>query len=330
MTATDATTDPLRIGDRELGSRLLLGTGGFRSLDALASAIEASGTELVTRRAAARRPVPARLDRRRARPLRGRAAAQHRGLLHRARRGPDRQARPRGVRDELGQARGDRRRAHAAARRARAARGRRGARRRRLHGAPVHQRRPDPRAPAGGRRLRRGDARRLADRLGPGAAEPVQPAPDPRAGDGPGDPRRRRRHRLRRGAGDGDRLRRRAVRDRDLARRGPGGDGARDPARAPRPAGSPTAPGGSRAASTPRPRRRRRAPPPSSRGLPRQTADAGARSVGVRDHAHPALRTAGDRNRRGADRAAAARAARARSCWRCWPSTARGPSAATS
>ena len=40
--------DPLRIGDRELGSRLLLGTGGFRSLDALASAIEASGTELVT------------------------------------------------------------------------------------------------------------------------------------------------------------------------------------------------------------------------------------------------------------------------------------------
>jgi thiazole synthase len=40
--------DPLRIGDRELHSRLLLGTGGFRSLDVLASAIEASGTELVT------------------------------------------------------------------------------------------------------------------------------------------------------------------------------------------------------------------------------------------------------------------------------------------
>ena len=43
-----AAADPLRIGDRELGSRLLLGPGGFRSLDALASAIEASGTELVT------------------------------------------------------------------------------------------------------------------------------------------------------------------------------------------------------------------------------------------------------------------------------------------
>ena len=40
--------DPFRIGDRELHSRLLLGTGGFRSLDVLASAIEASGTELVT------------------------------------------------------------------------------------------------------------------------------------------------------------------------------------------------------------------------------------------------------------------------------------------
>ena len=40
--------DPLRIGDRELHSRLLLGTGGFRSLDALAAALEVSGSELVT------------------------------------------------------------------------------------------------------------------------------------------------------------------------------------------------------------------------------------------------------------------------------------------
>ena len=46
-----------------------------------------------------------------------------------------------------------------------------------------------------------------------------------------GDPRRRRRHRVRRGAGDGARLRRGAVRERDLARRGPGRDGARDPRR---------------------------------------------------------------------------------------------------
>src|SRR5215212_3890599 len=48
MTAVQTTTDPLVIGGRELGSRLLLGTGGFRSLDVLAAAIEASATELVT------------------------------------------------------------------------------------------------------------------------------------------------------------------------------------------------------------------------------------------------------------------------------------------
>src|SRR5215211_1027180 len=45
---TTATADPLVIAGRELRSRLLLGTGGFRSLEAMAAAIEASGTELVT------------------------------------------------------------------------------------------------------------------------------------------------------------------------------------------------------------------------------------------------------------------------------------------
>jgi thiazole synthase len=50
MSVTDRSVaaDPLTIAGRELGSRLLLGTGGFRSLDAIAAAIEASGTELVT------------------------------------------------------------------------------------------------------------------------------------------------------------------------------------------------------------------------------------------------------------------------------------------
>jgi thiazole synthase len=48
MATTDLTTDPLTIADTELRSRLLLGTGGFRSLDTLAAAIEASQTELVT------------------------------------------------------------------------------------------------------------------------------------------------------------------------------------------------------------------------------------------------------------------------------------------
>jgi thiazole synthase len=41
-------SDLLTIAGSELRSRLLLGTGGFRSLDALAAAIEASGAELVT------------------------------------------------------------------------------------------------------------------------------------------------------------------------------------------------------------------------------------------------------------------------------------------
>jgi thiazole synthase len=48
VAAADVTTGSLIIAGTELRSRLLLGTGGFRSLDALAAAIEASGTELVT------------------------------------------------------------------------------------------------------------------------------------------------------------------------------------------------------------------------------------------------------------------------------------------
>src|ERR671936_1321285 len=48
MAATETTTDPLVIAGETLRSRLLLGTGGFRSLDAMAAAIEASGSELVT------------------------------------------------------------------------------------------------------------------------------------------------------------------------------------------------------------------------------------------------------------------------------------------
>jgi thiazole synthase len=49
--ATDQTTaleDPLVIADDAFRSRLLLGTGGFTRLEALADAIRASGTELVT------------------------------------------------------------------------------------------------------------------------------------------------------------------------------------------------------------------------------------------------------------------------------------------
>lgn len=45
---TRTATDPLVIGDRTYTSRLVLGTGGFPRLEALAEAIGASGTELVT------------------------------------------------------------------------------------------------------------------------------------------------------------------------------------------------------------------------------------------------------------------------------------------
>ena len=46
MAATS--TAPLVIGDRTFSSRLILGTGGFPSLDLLAAAIEATATEMVT------------------------------------------------------------------------------------------------------------------------------------------------------------------------------------------------------------------------------------------------------------------------------------------
>ncbi|HEX5309338.1 MAG TPA: thiazole synthase [Solirubrobacteraceae bacterium] len=48
MASTHTEADLLSIAGRELRSRLLLGTGGFPSLELLAAAIAASGTELVT------------------------------------------------------------------------------------------------------------------------------------------------------------------------------------------------------------------------------------------------------------------------------------------
>jgi thiazole synthase len=48
VATVETDTDPLTIAGRTLGSRLLLGTGGFASLELMAAAIEASGSELVT------------------------------------------------------------------------------------------------------------------------------------------------------------------------------------------------------------------------------------------------------------------------------------------
>jgi len=54
---SSTTPDLLRIGDREFTSRLVVGTGGFRSLDVLGRAVAASGAEMAT--VALRRVDPA-------------------------------------------------------------------------------------------------------------------------------------------------------------------------------------------------------------------------------------------------------------------------------
>ena len=255
------TDTPLTIGGRELRSRLILGTGGFPRLETLADAIRATRTELVTvalRRidAAARGSLVDVLDGCGVDLLPNTAGCfTARDAVLTA------QARPRGLRDRLGQARGHRRRPHAAARRARAAARRRGAGRRRLHRAALHQRRPDPRAPPGGRRLRGGDAARLADRLGHRHPQPVQHRADRRARRRAGDPRRRRRHRVATprwrwssaATACSARARSPVPRTRSRWR-------TRSVPRS-RPGASPGAPGASRAACTPRPRRPTRAWP---------------------------------------------------------------------
>jgi len=47
-TEDPATTDPLSLGGSDWHSRLILGTGGFRSLESMEQALRAAGTEIVT------------------------------------------------------------------------------------------------------------------------------------------------------------------------------------------------------------------------------------------------------------------------------------------
>ena len=229
LQAVQGGVDGFTIADRDFGSRLIIGTGGFRNLEVMGEAVARVGrrdgdaSRCGAWTPSARGSILDVLEA--ARLLR---APEHGRLLHRARRGDHGPAGARGARDRLGEARGDRRRQDAAARPGRAAGGRRDARGRGLHRPALHERRPDPGPPARGRRLRRGDAARLADRQRHGHPQPVQPAADRRAGARPGDPRRRHRHRFRRRDRDGGGLRRRAARQRGLARRGPGDDGAGD------------------------------------------------------------------------------------------------------
>ena len=126
--------------------------------------------------------------------------------------------------------------------------------------------------PVLGRRLQdagcaSGDAARLADRQRHGHPQRLQPVDPARAGVRAAGPRRRRGHRVRRGAGDGAGLRRRAVRERDLARRGPGRDGPRHPRR-----------GGGRPA---RARRRAHSAPALRRGLDARRGPAGSQLATV-------------------------------------------------
>ena len=204
--------DPFVLAGETFTSRLIMGTGGMPSLDILDAALEASGTEMTT--VAMRRVDPAArgsiLDVLARRGVRD--AAEHRRLLHRCRRRADRAPGSRGARHELGEARGDRRRAHAAARPDRTPQRRRNACRRRLHRAALHERRPGARAPARAGRLRGRDAARLADRLRARHPQPAQHRADRRARRGAGRPRRRDRHGERRGAGDGAGLRRGSAR----------------------------------------------------------------------------------------------------------------------
>ena len=151
-------------------------------------------------------------------------------MLHRRRSHPDRAARPRSRPVELGEARSDRRRAHALPRQHRPARGDTRARRRGLRRAPVHQRRPrdlpQARGSGGGGR----DAARRADRLRARHPEPQQHPDHQGPGARAGHRGRRRRHRVRCGDRDGAWRRRRPDEHRDCAGRRSGRDGRRDEA----------------------------------------------------------------------------------------------------
>ena len=157
--------EDFELGGRSWGSRLIVGTGGFRSLEQMEQALIASGTEIVT--VALRRVDPEGegsvldlIDRL------GLFALPNTAGCYTAR---DAVKTARLAREAFEtdwvklEVIGDDRTLLPG--RGGAGRRRRAARRRGLHRPPLHERRPDPRPPPRGRRLRRGDAARLADRL---------------------------------------------------------------------------------------------------------------------------------------------------------------------
>ena len=294
----------LELGGREWSSRLIVGTGGFRSLEQMEAALEASGTEIVT--VALRRVDPvgagfAGRAARAARPVRlpntagcytARDAVRTAQLAREAFEtdwvkleviGDDRTLLPDApellaaaetlVADGL----------HRAARTPTTTRS-----------SPAGSRRPGCAAvmPLG-----------LADRLRGRDPQPLQPADHRRVRRGAGDLRRRDRHRVRRRAGDGARLRRRAAGELGLARRRSGADGDGD---APRGRGRATRRGAraaSRAACTPRPRRPTRACPSSAYGRVRGDGRTGTGRVMAKLVLGPLLRYVGrDRGGRSGSR----------------------------
>src|SRR5262249_18549258 len=128
----------------------------------------------------------------------------------------DRGARPRGTRDELDQARGDRRPRAALSRRRGACARDRNAGCPRFRRPALLQRGPGELPQARGCRRRGRDAARRADRLGPRHLQSALDRAPVRTLAGLRGARRRPRHRLRRGARDGTRLRRRAAQHRSF------------------------------------------------------------------------------------------------------------------
>ena len=101
--------DPLVIAGQSFASRLLLGTAGYPNRQVMLDALAASGAEIAT--ASIRRVSLQGYEESLVELLgdRVRRAPQHRGLPDRARGRADRRARARSARDQLGEARSDRR-----------------------------------------------------------------------------------------------------------------------------------------------------------------------------------------------------------------------------
>ena len=300
--------DPLVIAGRAFGSRLIVGTGKYPSNAVMAEAHNASGADMVT--VAVRRvnltdrskeSLLDYIDTSRIFILPNTAGCYTADdAVRTAQLGRELGSL------ELGEARGDRRRADALPRQRRAARGHAHARQGRLRRPPLHERRPDhlPQARRGGRR--RGDAARRADRVRPRHPEREQHPDHPRAVESAGDRRRRRRYRVGRCRGDGARRRRRPDEHGDRAGTGSRRDGRGDEARRSRRAGWRSGRDASQNAPTHRPaarstassvRDRRAAPEPDDQ--PRgdaQAARQGARRGGpaLQRGAHGA-RPVGDR-----------------------------------